>query len=151
MTGIMLRSTAFNDHAMIPHDYSHEAGDRSPELEWTGTPEGTAELALICEDPDAPRGTFTHWLAAGIAPDVEQVAAGTDPQGATLGRNDYGERGYGGPHPPAGDSPHRYFFHVYALADHSRLPEGFTAEDFHRCLQNADVLASGTLVGTYGR
>ncbi|GAA5038131.1 hypothetical protein HNP84_003276 [Thermocatellispora tengchongensis] len=150
MAGITLRSTAFNDHAMIPRTYSHEAGDVSPPLQWADVPGGTAELALLCEDPDAPGGTFTHWLVAGIPPETSGLDAGAELGEYVVGRNDFGDLGYGGPHPPPGDDPHRYFFRLYAFAAPTGLAEGFSAEDF-KSAAKADVLASGTLVGTYGR
>lgn len=150
MAGITLRSSAFNDHAMIPHENSHEAGDVSPELEWGEPPDETAELTLVCEDPDAPTGTFTHWLVAGIPTDVRRLEPGAELKEFVVGRNDFGTQGYGGPQPPAGDQPHRYFFRLFALASASGLDDGFSADDFHLALEG-NVLASGTLVGTYGR
>ncbi len=150
MAGTELRSTAFTDQAALPARYSHANGDLSPPLEWLGVPEGTAELALICEDPDAPTGTFTHWLLAGISPSVDGVAEGEQPSGAVVGTNDFGEVGYGGPHPPAGDDPHRYIFRLYALSEPSQLPTGHAPEDFHRAVEDR-TLESGDIVGTYGR
>ncbi|WP_188195238.1 YbhB/YbcL family Raf kinase inhibitor-like protein [Nonomuraea sp. SYSU D8015] len=150
MAGVMLRSTAFDDHAMIPYEYSHEAGDVSPPLQWADVPGEAAELALVCEDPDAPTGTFAHWLVAGIRPDITELEPGAELKEYVVGRNDFGAEGYGGPHPPPGDNPHRYFFRLYALAAPTGLPDGFDAADFRRAIEG-NVLASGTLVGTYGR
>ncbi|MBE1559248.1 YbhB/YbcL family Raf kinase inhibitor-like protein [Nonomuraea africana] len=135
---------------MIPRDHSHEAGDVSPQLQWSDVPDGSAELALVCEDPDAPSGTFTHWLVAGIPPDTTQMEAGAELKAYVVGRNDFGRQGYGGPHPPPGDDPHRYFFRLYALSAPTDLSDGFSAEDLRRATEGT-VLASGTLVGTYGR
>ncbi|WP_084955308.1 YbhB/YbcL family Raf kinase inhibitor-like protein [Thermoactinospora rubra] len=150
MAGITLRSSAFDDHTLIPREYSHEEGDVSPPLEWSGVPPEAAELALVCEDPDAPRGTFTHWLVAGIPPETDGLAAGAELKEYVVGRSDFGQEGYGGPHPPVGDDPHRYFFRLYALSSPSGLADGFTAERFRRAVEGK-VIASGTLVGTYGR
>jgi Raf kinase inhibitor-like YbhB/YbcL family protein len=150
MQDMTLHSQAFNDHTMIPAEYSHARGDVSPPLEWEQPPEEVVELALVCEDPDAPSGTFVHWLVAGIPPDTTGLAAGELPPGAVTGRNDYGTSGYGGPHPPAGDEPHRYFFRLYGLSEPSGLSDGFSAEDF-RVAEQEKVAASGTLVGTFGR
>jgi Raf kinase inhibitor-like YbhB/YbcL family protein len=150
MAGIRLRSAAFNDHTLLPRDYSHEQGDLSPPLEWSGVPDGTAELVIVCEDPDAPTGTFTHWLLAGIQPEVSANDAGMEPDDAVQGRNDFGKLGYGGPHPPVGDEPHRYFFRLYALSEPTDLEPGFSAADLDR-VTDGNVLASGTIVGTYGR
>jgi Raf kinase inhibitor-like YbhB/YbcL family protein len=147
---ITVRSAAFSDHAMIPGEYSHQAGDVSPPLEWSGVPDETAELVLACEDPDAPAGSFVHWLVAAIPPESEGSEVGADLAESVAGRNDYGRLGYGGPHPPAGDEPHRYFFLLYGLSEPSGLSSGFTAEDLRVALQER-VVATGTLVGTYGR
>jgi Raf kinase inhibitor-like YbhB/YbcL family protein len=145
-----MRSAAFSDHAMIPAEYSHQAGDVSPPLEWSDVPDDAAELVLACEDPDAPAGSFVHWLLAGIPPETDGIGSGEEPAEAVAGRNDYGRLGYGGPHPPAGDEPHRYFFRLYALSEPSELTSGFTAEDLRVALQER-IVATGTLVGTYGR
>lgn len=149
MEAITLRSSAFNDHAMIPGEYSHQDGDTSPPLEWADVPEGVAELALICEDPDAPSGTFTHWLLAGIPADDGGLDADEEPAGAVSGRNDYGKSGYGGPHPPSGET-HRYFFRLYGLSEPSGLADGFSADDLRAKIKDKAV-ASGTLIGTFGR
>ncbi|RAY15965.1 YbhB/YbcL family Raf kinase inhibitor-like protein [Actinomadura craniellae] len=150
MEQMRIRSAAFADHAIIPPEYSHAAGDVSPPLEWWDVPDEATELVLLCEDPDAPGGTFTHWLLAGIPPETAELAAGERPAGAVEGRNDYGEPGYGGPHPPVGDDPHRYFFRLYALAGPSGLKPGFTAEDLRSGILD-DPLATGTAVGRFGR
>jgi Raf kinase inhibitor-like YbhB/YbcL family protein len=148
-TTMNLRSAAFSDHTLIPTQYSHENGDFSPALVWSEVPEGTAELVLACEDPDAPSGTFVHWLLAGIPPEDGGLEAGRQPATAVAGRNGYGATGYGGPHPPAGDDPHRYFFRLYALPEPSGLQAGFTAEDLAPVRDKA--IQTATLVGTYGR
>jgi Raf kinase inhibitor-like YbhB/YbcL family protein len=150
MTEITLQSTAFSDHDFVPRAYSHEEGDLSPPLEWSGIPEDAAELVIVCEDPDAPVGTFTHWLVAGIPPEEGVIDPGEEPAGSVPGRNDYGGLGYGGPHPPAGDQPHRYIFRMYALEEPSGLDEGFTAEDLDG-VTDSGIVASGALVATYGR
>ncbi|GLW67405.1 hypothetical protein Arub01_56480 [Actinomadura rubrobrunea] len=150
MDYITLRSPAFSDHTPIPAEYAHAQGDVSPPLVWSPPPGAVAELALICEDPDAPAGTFVHWLLAGIDPDAGGVEAGGVPEGAAVGRNDFGFRGYGGPHPPVGDDPHRYVFRLYGLSGATGLKDGFTADDFRTAVEGKTV-ASGALVGTYGR
>ncbi|GAB3965770.1 YbhB/YbcL family Raf kinase inhibitor-like protein [Actinoallomurus acanthiterrae] len=150
MDEITLRSPAFDDHAKVPKEHSHEAGDVSPPLRWSEVPEEAVELVLTCEDPDAPVGTFVHWLLAAIPPETEGLEAGDVPPEAIRGRNDYGRLGYGGPHPPPGDPPHRYFFGLRALAEPSGLPEGFSAGDLDEALEDK-VIAAGTLVGVYGR
>jgi Raf kinase inhibitor-like YbhB/YbcL family protein len=148
-TTMHLRSPAFNDHMPIPSQYSHERGDVSPPLVWTEIPDGTAELALVCEDPDAPGGGFVHWLLAGIPPDEHGLEAGRQPARAVAGRNGFGAPHYGGPHPPPGDKPHRYFFRLYALPEHSGLRSGFTADELAPLRNKA--LTTASLVGTYNR
>ena len=147
---IELRSAAFNDHTPIPSRYSYDGGNVSPPLEWRGIPDGTEELVLLCEDPDAPRGTFTHWVVTHIAPNASGVAEAALPEGATRGRNGFGGLGWGGPRPPVGDEPHRYFFRLYAADAPLGLGEGATAEEVHAAL-DGHILARGTLVGLFGR
>ncbi|WP_092533005.1 YbhB/YbcL family Raf kinase inhibitor-like protein [Amycolatopsis arida] len=149
-TPLELRSAAFNDHTLLPERYSRQAGNHSPPLEWRGVPDATAELVLTCTDPDAPNGTFTHWLVTGIPPESTGVGEDEAPPG-TLGRNDFGELGWGGPQPPVGDQAHRYFFNLYAVDRPLGLGEGVRAEDVRAALDDDRVLAKGTLVGLFGR
>jgi Raf kinase inhibitor-like YbhB/YbcL family protein len=150
MAGIDLESAAFNDHDLIPRRYAKGGEDVSPPLTWSGVPDGTNELVLLCEDPDAPSGTFVHWLVTGIDPHSEGVETGATPAGGTPRTNGFGKRGWGGPHPPAGDSAHRYFFRLYALPKPLSLRRHATADDVHAAVDRAQ-LASGTLVGLYAR
>ncbi|MFI0481558.1 YbhB/YbcL family Raf kinase inhibitor-like protein [Actinomadura sp. 9N215] len=151
MEEISLRSPAFADHGPIPSTYSHEAGDLSPGLRWSGVPAACLELVLTCEDPDAPGGTFVHWMLAGIPPGRDGLAAGEERPRIARGRNDFGDNGYGGPHPPPGDPPHRYVFTLYALRRPSGLTSGFSVDDLRARLRDDDVLASASVVGTYAR
>ncbi|WP_433274573.1 YbhB/YbcL family Raf kinase inhibitor-like protein [Actinosynnema sp. CS-041913] len=148
--GLDLRSAAFSGHTMIPDRYSRDGGDTSPPLQWSDVPPGTEESVLLCEDPDAPAGTFTHWVVVGIPADVTAVGEGAVPEGAAVGRNGYGELGWGGPRPPIGDEPHRYFFRLYAVDRPLGLGEGVTADDVRAAIEGR-VLAGGTLVGLFGR
>ncbi|KAB2340175.1 YbhB/YbcL family Raf kinase inhibitor-like protein [Actinomadura rudentiformis] len=150
MKEMKLRSAAFHEHTFIPAEYAHDSGDVSPPLEWSGVPEEARELVLVCEDPDAPSGTFVHWLLAGIPPESKGLEAAQPPSGAAEGRNGYGSLGYGGPHPPVGDEPHRYVFRLSALSEPSGLSSGFTAEDLNAVVK-VKAIATGTLVGMYGR
>jgi Raf kinase inhibitor-like YbhB/YbcL family protein len=150
MAGIDLKSAAFNDHAPIPRHYALEGENVPPPLSWSGVPDDTAELLLMCEDPDAPTGTFLHWLVTGIDPASGGIDAGESPAGGTAHVNGFGERGWGGPHPPPGDSAHRYFFRLYALPERIDLPERATAQQVHDAVDKRQ-LASGTLVGLYHR
>lgn len=148
--GIELRSPAFNDHTMIPNNYSYDGGNEVPALEWFGIPDEARELVLLCEDPDAPTGTFVHWIIANIDPASTGVGDGELPEGAVEGTNGFGERGWGGPRPPVGDDPHRYFFRLYAADAPLGLSEGASAEDVHAALEG-HTLERGTLVGLFGR
>ena len=114
-----LTSTAFADRAAVPKLYTGDGRNASPPLQWREPPAGTHSLALICEDPDAPRGTFTHWVVYNVPAETQELSEGlpaeaTLPNGTTQGTNDFGKLGYGGPAPPPG-KPHRYFFKLYAL------------------------------------
>ncbi|MDQ4068871.1 MAG: YbhB/YbcL family Raf kinase inhibitor-like protein [Actinomycetota bacterium] len=150
MAAIQLRSPAFTDHAPIPARYSKDGENVSPALEWSGVPEGTAELAVLCEDPDAPGGTFVHWVISGLDPSRTGLDVGEVPVGAVEGQNDYGDIGYGGPQPPVGDPSHRYFFTVHASSEPLGLSPGGTADGLRRALEGRE-LARGTLVGLYQR
>jgi Raf kinase inhibitor-like YbhB/YbcL family protein len=147
---IELHSAAFNDHTLIPNRHSYEGGNVSPPLEWGRIPDGTAELVLMCEDPDAPRGTFAHWVVTNISPATTGVAEGGLPEGGIPGRNGFGMRGWGGPRPPVGDDPHRYFFRLCAVDRPLGLGEGASAEQVHAALEG-HLIAHGTLVGLFGR
>ena len=113
-------------------------------------PQEAAELAVLCEDPDAPRGTFIHWVLAGLQPTATGLAEGEHPAAAVEGRNDFGQEGYGGPLPPVGHGRHRYVFWVFAASAPLGLMAGASADDLRRALAGKE-LASGTLVGTYQR
>jgi Raf kinase inhibitor-like YbhB/YbcL family protein len=147
---IEVRSAAFSDHALIPNRYSYEGGNVSPPLEWGGIPAETSELVLLCEDPDAPSGTFTHWVVTNISPATTGVAEDALPEGGRPGRNGFGQSGWGGPRPPVGDDPHRYFFRLCAADTPLGLGEGATSEQVHAAL-DGHTLAHGTLVGLFGR
>jgi Raf kinase inhibitor-like YbhB/YbcL family protein len=113
-------------------------------------PQEAVELAVLCEDPDAPRGTFTHWVLAGLEPTATRLAQGERPTAAVEGRNDFGEEGYSGPLLPAGDGPHRYFFRLFVASAPLGLTAGAAAQDLGHALEGRE-LASCTLVGTYQR
>jgi Raf kinase inhibitor-like YbhB/YbcL family protein len=150
MHELKMRSAAFDEHSFIPEEYSHRAGDVSPPLEWSDIPDEAVELVLTCEDPDAPSGAFVHWMLASIPPETDALQAGEPATGAVAGRNDYGRPGYGGPHPPPGDNPHRYVFRLHALSEPSGLAFGFSAQDLRDALEEK-VIATGTLVGLFRR
>ena len=129
---IEIESSAFSEGDTVPTQFTCDGDNVSPPLSWSGVPEDAAELRLTVRDPDAPSGTFTHWLVAGIDPSSSDVGQGMVPAGGTEETNSFGESAYGGPCPPPG-APHRYVFTLEALD---------TA---------GDVLASAELTTTYGR
>jgi Raf kinase inhibitor-like YbhB/YbcL family protein len=147
-----ITSPAFADGAVIPVRYTCDGEDRSPRLTWTGAPEGTRSFVLIMDDPDAPRGTFTHWVVYDIPPDTTELAENV-PDG-TIGistRNSFGRTGYGGPCPPPGDDAHRYRFTLHALDVPSLALTGkATREDVDAKMQ-AHVLTTAQIVGRYQR
>ncbi|MEV6814182.1 YbhB/YbcL family Raf kinase inhibitor-like protein [Micromonospora sp. NPDC051296] len=150
MAGIMLRSSAFNDHDQLPDRFAREGGNVSPPLEWAGVPDSTSELILLVEDPDAGRTPFLHWLVTGIMPQSGGVSEGTVPDGGREWPNGFGVTGWGGPHPPRHEDPHRYFFRLYALDQPLQLPDAPQAPDVHQALADREI-ASGTMIGTYYR
>jgi Raf kinase inhibitor-like YbhB/YbcL family protein len=147
-------STAFQEGANIPKKYTGDGDDVSPPLKWEGTPAGTKSFALICDDPDAPRGTWVHWVLFNIPADKTELPEAVPTtaklaSGARQGTNDFKKIGYGGPAPPPG-KPHRYFFKLYALDRVLDLPEGPKKKDVEDAMDK-HVLAHGQLMGTYGR
>ncbi|MEU9994642.1 YbhB/YbcL family Raf kinase inhibitor-like protein [Streptomyces sp. NPDC050848] len=150
MTEMELHSAAFDDQAAIPRRYSGEGENVSPPLDWSGVPEGTVELVLLCEDPDAPSGTFLHWLVTGIDPTASGVAEGQKPRAGLPWPNGFGKVGWGGPLPPSGHGAHRYVFRLYALSEPLALHDRPDVDKVHRAVQGRE-LAVGTLVGTYER
>ena len=149
---IQLTSTAFTEGASIPKIYTCDAEDASPALAWSGVPQGAKSLALIMDDPDAPAGTWNHWLLYDIPGHVHALAQGikTNALGVS-GRNDFGKLGYGGPCPPRGHGVHRYFFRLSALNVASL---GLREGDSRKALDTAmrgHVLAVTTAFGVYKR
>lgn len=146
-------STAFTHSGMIPKQYTCDGKDTSPPLAWTSVPDRTKSLALICDDPDAPRGTWVHWVLFNIPADTKELtesvpAQETLPNGAKQGRNDFGKIGYGGPCPPGGT--HRYYFKLYALDTELNLSPGATKDQLLKAMEG-HILAEGQLMGQYKR
>ena len=148
--GIELRSPAFTEGSFIPPRFSRDGEDVSPPLEWSDVPAGTVELAIVCDDPDAPGGTFLHWMLTGVDPSTRGLAEGEVPPGSRSWPNDYGGTGYGGPQPPVGHGPHRYFFRVHALSSTLELAPDAAGDDVRAAIDEAR-LATGTLMGRYER
>ena len=146
MAGFEITSDAFEEGATIPRRHTCEGENRSPPLSWTGAPEGARSVALIVDDPDAPVGTFTHWLAWGIDANADGLDEGqTAPR---EGRNGFGTTGYAGPCPPHGR--HHYFFRLHALDTEPELQPGADRDQLDRAL-DGHVLETAELMGGYER
>jgi Raf kinase inhibitor-like YbhB/YbcL family protein len=141
-----LTSPSFNDGAAIPVEHTCDGADTAPPLHAAGLPTGTRSLALIVDDPDAPNGTFPHWLAFNIPSGEGRVEVES---GKTL-TNGFGREGYGGPCPPRGDGPHRYVFRLYAVDVPSLGVMGRSRPGLESAL-TGHVLGETTLIGTYER
>ena len=140
-----LTSAAFPPGGAIPAKYTSDGADVSPPLTWTGTPAGTKTFALVCDDPDAPAGTWVHWVLfdlSGAKSSLDEGSAG----GGIQGRNDFGKNAYGGPAPP--DGTHRYYFKVYALDAELPLKAGATREQLLAAAKG-HTLGTGVLMGRY--
>ncbi|MEZ5420243.1 MAG: YbhB/YbcL family Raf kinase inhibitor-like protein [Vicinamibacterales bacterium] len=149
-----LTTTAFTAGAVIPAEYTCDGHDESPPLAWDAVPEGACSLAVICHDPDAPRGTWVHWVVYDLPPDTPGLPQGVPPtptldSGARQGQNDFGRHGYGGPCPPPG-APHRYVFTLYAIDRRLGEAAGRTPAEITRAMKG-HVVATAELVGTYAR
>jgi Raf kinase inhibitor-like YbhB/YbcL family protein len=143
---------AFAEGGWIPQIHTCQGADVSPSLEWSGEPPETRGFALVVEDPDAPVGTWTHWLAYDIPSQTHNLAQGFRPGTAGLsGLNDFGKPGYGGPCPPRGHGPHRYFFRLFALDVATLgLPDGVKAAELKRALKE-HTLAEAQTMGRFER
>jgi Raf kinase inhibitor-like YbhB/YbcL family protein len=148
-----LTSTAFKDGLMIPSQYSCDGDDISPALAWADAPDGTKSFVLISDDPDAPIGTWVHWVIYNIPAETRELSEGISSDkklsdGTLQGINDFRKIGYGGPCPPGGK--HRYYFKLYALDTKLNLSSGATKKEVEKAIQG-HVLAQAQLMGTYQR
>jgi Raf kinase inhibitor-like YbhB/YbcL family protein len=148
MPDYVLTTSAFAPGEGIPSRHTCEGEDVSPALAWSGVPDGTRSLALVVSDPDAPGGTFFHWLAWGIDPAANGLGEGE--AAPAEGTNDFGSTGYGGPCPPRGHGPHRYVFRLCALDGELDLAGGALPAEVDAAIR-ARWLAGAELVGTYER
>jgi hypothetical protein len=142
-----LSSSAFENGRSIPGEYTCDEADVSPPLTFGEIPENAKSLALIMDDPDAPMGTWVHWVIWNILPNITGLSKGeniTFPQGT----NDFGKQEYGGPCPPSGT--HRYFFKLYALDTMLELEAGATKNQLEEAM-SGHIIAQGQLMGTYSR
>jgi Raf kinase inhibitor-like YbhB/YbcL family protein len=145
---LQVTSAAFPEGGTIPRKYTCEGENISPPLSWSGAPAGTRSLALVVDDPDAPRGDWVHWVLYGLPPGLAALEEGAPGVGAP-GVNDYRRPGYAGPCPPPGPA-HRYFFKIYALDAPLDLKAGATKAELERAMKG-HILAEGQLVGKYAR
>ena len=149
-----LNSVAWMEGQLIPVKYSCDGADVSPPLAWSEAPAGTRSFALICDDPDAPAGTWVHWVLYGLPATATGLSEGIAsaealPDGAKQGVNDFRRTGYGGPCPPPG-APHRYYFKLYALDVAPALKLRATKAELLRAMAG-HILAEARLMGTYRR
>jgi Raf kinase inhibitor-like YbhB/YbcL family protein len=150
---IVVTSTAFRDGAAIPAQYTCDGQGVSPPLMWTGVPAGTASVALVVDDPDAPSGPFVHWILAGLPGSDGSITEGAGtgvglPSGAVSANNSAGRSGYTPPCPPSGT--HHYRFTLFALDGATNVTAGVPADQAMSAIM-ADAVAHGTLTGTYSR
>jgi len=153
MGTITVTGQAFNHMQPIPPQYTCDGADISPPLTWNNVPPAAKSIALICDDPDAPAGTWVHWVVYGLPPAIDSLPENvpktdTIPGGGIQGKNDFQRVGWNGPCPPGGT--HRYFFKIYALDIMLNLPAGKTKTAIEKAMKG-HILAQGELVGTYTR
>ncbi len=149
-------SDDFKDGGRMPDRHAYARENESPSLRWSDLPEGTKEVAIICEDPDAPGGTWVHWVLYGLAADTGGLEPGVpkwqvlhDLGNAKQGKNDFKKFGFDGPHPPPG-APHRYFFRVYALNDYLTAGAGLSAAQLRQVIEDK-IIDEAETFGTYSR
>jgi Raf kinase inhibitor-like YbhB/YbcL family protein len=150
---IKITSSAFAEGGLIPPKYTCDGADTSPPLRWDSVPEGTKSIALISDDPDAPVGTWVHWVIFGLPAEIKELEESippdeTLPNGAKQGTSDFGRIGYGGPCPPSGT--HRYFFKIYALDTELDLAAGARKKQLLKAMEG-HILGQGQLIGKYKR
>lgn len=144
---LRLKSSAFVDGSEIPSKYTCEGSDVSPALSWSKPPASTRSLALVMDDPDAPRGTWVHWIVVDLPGQTTSLPEGGPlPPGARSGTNSWNRTGYGGPCPPSGR--HRYFFKLYALDTALTQLATPTKEQLERAIEG-HIVAQAQLMGTY--
>ena len=148
MSELSISSPAFSHKGMIPSKHTCDGADVNPPLSFDNIPEKSKSLALIVDDPDAPMGTWVHWVAWNIGPGTKEIPENSVPQDALQGTNDFRKQSYGGPCPPSGT--HRYFFKLYALDAPLPLQAGATKTQLEQAMKG-HILAQAELVGLYRR
>jgi hypothetical protein len=148
MKGLQLVSPAFKHNEFIPEKYTCDGKDINPPLLIENIPSGTKSMALIVDDPDAPAGTWVHWVVWNISPDTKEMKESSVPGGAQQGVNDFRKHEYGGPCPPSGT--HRYFFKLYALDTMLNLGSKAKKSDLEQAMKG-HILEKTELIGRYRR
>ena len=143
-----ITSPDFGDGAVMEKRFTCDDQNVNPTLQITGVPPTAKSLALILDDPDAPSGTFTHWLIWKMPPELKEIVASSVPNGAVQGRNDFGKTAYNGPCPPSGQ--HRYYFRLYALDVPVNLPAGANRQALEKAIEG-HVLNQAVLMCRYAR
>ncbi len=155
---IKIESPAFRNNQRIPEKYTADGQDISVPLNWSNIPDGTKELAIICDDPDAPTThPWVHWLIYKIPPSITALKENipkqprlTDPPNALQGKNSWGKIGYNGPAPPKGHGTHHYYFKIYALDTKLNVNQALDKQQLLEAM-DGHIIAQGQLVGTYER
>ena len=152
---MQIKTGAFSPESRIPEKYTCQGADISPALSWEGVPEKTRSFSLIMDDPDAPGKTWVHWVIYNIPAETRSLPERFSPaerlkNGLLQGRNDFGEIGYGGPCPPPGHGPHRYFFKLYALDTDLNLKPGAGKKDVEKAM-DGHILGQAELIGRFER
>ncbi|WP_308910501.1 YbhB/YbcL family Raf kinase inhibitor-like protein [Pseudokordiimonas caeni] len=152
---LALFSPAFENGDAVPVKYTCEGENVSPPLKWRGAPAGTKSFLLICDDPDAPQGTFHHWTAYNIPPEWRDLPEGLTPATPYVGfaqaTNDFGRTGYGGPCPPKGDRSHRYRFRLAALNSELNVPDVWMGSAEIEALARPHIIETAEVIGRFGR
>jgi hypothetical protein len=143
---MILTSPNFKHNEKIPIQFTGDGQDINPELEIKNVPEDTKSLVLIVDDPDAPAGTWDHWIVFNINPKVKEVFKNSVPENGIQGQNSWGRNNYGGPSPPSGT--HRYFFKIFALDTRLGLNEGASKDEIERAMKK-HILDKAELIGLY--
>ncbi|MGD9895852.1 MAG: YbhB/YbcL family Raf kinase inhibitor-like protein [Candidatus Methylacidiphilaceae bacterium] len=141
-----ITSPAFSDGRPLPRECGYHHANRNPELLFSDVPASVRSLALIMDDPDAPRGTFVHWIVWNLPHDTAKLQSGELPPTARTGRNQFGHDRYDGPAPPSGT--HRYFFRVFALDSPLHLPAGADRKALEKAMEG-HILDEAALMGTF--
>ncbi len=148
MPDLTISSPAFVNMGPIPPKYTCDGADVNPPLKWEGAPDKAKSLALIVDDPDAPAGTWVHWVVWNINPADQGISENSVPKGAAQGINDFRKQAYGGPCPPSGT--HRYFFKIYALDSVLNIQPKSSKADLEKAMKG-HIISRAELVGTYKR